>query len=134
MLGLSITEPSQAQLWYSGMADAAAARNVTVQYCLGDPSDLLVSLTFPAVSNARASFDYCDTARNTREMAGSSLLMGALRIAPSKDVFWTTSPQPGPNKCDQVTPAGSYTKQPHVKLDALLAALGSGAELGFARQ
>ena len=64
MLGLSITEPSQAQLWYSGMADAAAARNVTVQYCLGDPSDLLVSLTFPAVSNARASFDYCDTARN----------------------------------------------------------------------
>eukprot|EP01051_Picozoa_sp_SAG22_P000177 SAG22_NODE_3_length_48349_cov_158.681180_38_plen_467_part_00 len=126
MLGVSITEPSQAQLWYQGMADAAAARNVTIQYCLGNPSDVLLSLAFPAVSNARASFDYCDTARNTREMAGSSLLMGALKMAPSKDVFWTTSPQPGPNKCDQAAPTGSYTKQPHPKLDVLLAVLSLG--------
>eukprot|EP01047_Picozoa_sp_COSAG01_P038457 COSAG01_NODE_3122_length_6555_cov_10.591853_3_plen_458_part_00 len=126
MLGVSITEPSQAQVWYEGMADAAAANNVTIQYCLGNPSDLLISLGFPAVSNARASFDYCDTARNTREMAGSSLLMGALKVGPSKDVFWTTSPQPGPNRCDQVSPPGSYTNQPHVKLDALLAVLSLG--------
>jgi hypothetical protein len=31
---------------------------------------------------------------NPYQIGGSSLLMGATRIAPSKDTLWTRSPQP----------------------------------------
>ena len=47
------------------MADAALARNVTIQYCLASATDILVSLALPAVVQARASPDYVNKVRCT---------------------------------------------------------------------
>ena len=40
------------------MNDAAFERNVSIQYCLPSATDMLVSLSLPAVVQARASGDY----------------------------------------------------------------------------
>jgi hypothetical protein len=112
-----------AERWYSGMADAAAERNITIQYCLASATDMLMSLTLPAVVQARASGDYVSVESNAAQIGGSSLLMGATRVAPSKDTLWTASPQP-PTYSD--TQHRNYTTQPHVQLDAVLATLSLG--------
>jgi hypothetical protein len=87
---------------------------------------LLLQLEFPSVTNARASEDYVSKVTNAQAIAGSSLLFGALAIAPSKDTFWTTSPQP-PTMSDTER---NYTTQPHVQLDTVLATLSMGP-VGF---
>ena len=55
-----VTEHDGASRWLSGMADAAAAANVSVQYCMAHPAAFLHALTLPAVTNGRASGDYED--------------------------------------------------------------------------
>jgi hypothetical protein len=118
-----------ADKWYRGMNDAAQERNVTIQYCLPSATDMLASLTLPAVVQARASGDYARPQGNTQPWAnvvtlgGASLLMGATRMAPSKDTLWTASPQP-PTSSDR-THSG-VTTQPHVDLDSILATLSLG--------
>ena len=120
-----------ADKWYAGMADEALKRNITIQYCLASATDMLVSLKHPAVIQARASGDYAlppnlnstVPGKNTQAIAGSSLLLGALGVAPSKDTLWTNGTQP-------LTASDmnrySYTTQPHVQLDAVLAVLSLG--------
>lgn len=51
----SVTSASE---WYSGMADAGLERGIVIQYCLCSATDILESLTLPAVVQARASGDY----------------------------------------------------------------------------
>lgn len=92
----SVTSASE---WYRGMADAAFERGIAIQYCLCSATDLLESLALPSVVQARASGDYVNKQANPYALGGSSLLMGALRVAPSKDTLWTSSPQPGTSKC-----------------------------------
>ena len=58
------------------------------------------------------------------QLAGSSLLMGALLVAPSKDTLWTASPQPA--TYSDTIEGGTYTTQPHVQLDSVLATLSLG--------
>ena len=70
--------------WYAGMADAALAQGLVIQYCLPSATDLLQSLVYPAVVQARASADYVNTVDNVVQLGGSSLLMGATGVAPSK--------------------------------------------------
>jgi hypothetical protein len=41
------------------MADAALAKNLTVQWCYAAPTDVLASLEMPAVTNYRVSNDFC---------------------------------------------------------------------------
>lgn len=113
-----------ADLWYAGMADAALERGLVIQYCLPSATDMLQSLRLPAVVQARASADYVNVDDNPHQLGGSSLLMGALAIAPSKDTLWTASPQP-PTYSD-TKQNGDYTTQPHVQLDAVLATLSLG--------
>ena len=113
-----------ADRWYAGMAHAALERGITIQYCLPSATDVLVSLSHPAVVQARASTDYVNPIGNVEQLGGSSLLMGALQIAPSKDTLWTRSPQP-PTYSDTKT-KGDYTAQPHVQLDAVLAVMSLG--------
>ena len=50
-----------ADAWYDGMAQAAAARGITIQYCLPSPTDILQSLTLPAVVQVylRSIDTYC---------------------------------------------------------------------------
>lgn len=113
-----------ADQWYAGMAQAAAERGVIIQYCLPSATDMLVALDLPAVVQARASPDYVNTVDNAADFAGSSLLMGAVRIAPSKDTLWTRTTQP-PTYSDTMQ-KGDYTTQPHVQLDVILATLSLG--------
>ena len=49
---------SQSAKWLSGMANAAARLNMTVQYCMAHPASFLHALQLPAVTNGRASGDY----------------------------------------------------------------------------
>ena len=101
------------------MADAAKERNITLQYCLASSTDMLASLTMPAVVQARASGDYARPQgdvkpwSNVVTLGGASLLLGATKMAPSKDTLWTASPQP-PTSSDR-THSGTTT-QPHVDL------------------
>lgn len=106
------------------MARAAAERRISIQYCLPSATDMLVSLGLPSVVQARASTDYVDPVGNAAELGGSSLLMGAVGIAPSKDTLWTRSPQPA--TWSDTKQHGEYTSQPHVALDAVLATLSLG--------
>ena len=105
------------------MASAAYERGITIQYCLPSATDMLASLTLPAVVQARASGDYVNIISNVVELGGSSLLMGATLVAPSKDTLWTRSPQP-PTSSDTIH--SGYTTQPHVQLDCVLATLSLG--------
>ena len=112
-----------------GMNDAAQERNVTIQYCLPSATDMLASLSLPAVVQARASGDYARPEGNSQPwgnvvtLGGSSLLMGATKMAPSKDTLWTASPQP-PTASDRTH--SNTSTQPHVDLDSILATLSLG--------
>ena len=114
---------------YVGMATAAEERNITIQYCLPSATDMLESLSLPSVIQARASGDYARPEGNTQPwsnvvtLGGASLLMGATKMAPSKDTLWTASPQP--NTSSDRTHSGYHT-QPHVQLDSILAVLSLG--------
>ena len=118
-----------ADRWYHGMADAAKERNITLQYCLASSTDMLASLTMPAVVQARASGDYARPQgdvkawSNVVTLGGASLLLGATKMAPSKDTLWTASPQP-PTSSDRTH--ANTTTQPHVDLDSILATLSLG--------
>lgn len=83
-----VTTVDAADAWQRGMADAARERNVSVQWCYATPADVLNSVTMPAVTNFRVSFDFCYGA--SWDVGVSSLLVWALGKHPSKDTFWTT--------------------------------------------
>mgnify|MGYP006119404027 CR=1 FL=1 len=55
-----------ADMWYSGLADAALERNITIQFCLASATDALLSLKHPAIVQARASGDYARPEGNTQ--------------------------------------------------------------------
>jgi hypothetical protein len=80
---------------------------------------MLASLPYPAVVQARASGDFARPQGsfapwgNVVTLGGASLLLGATKMAPSKDTFWTASPQP-PTSSDR-THSG-VTTQPHVEV------------------
>jgi hypothetical protein len=46
------TTVDSADEWYQGMADAAMERNISIQYCLPSATDMLASLSLPAVIQA----------------------------------------------------------------------------------
>jgi len=75
--------------WMHGMADAALAKDLTVQWCYATPTDVLASLDMPAVTNFRVSRDFCYG--NSWNVGVSSLLVWALGSYPSKDTLWTTT-------------------------------------------
>jgi hypothetical protein len=74
--------------WQHGMASAAQARGISVQWCYATPMDVLAAVDMPAVTNFRVSFDFCYG--NSWRIGVSSLLVWALGAAPSKDTLWTT--------------------------------------------
>lgn len=50
-----IESVDKSNTWQHGMTDAALAANVTVQWCYAAPTDILNSLTMPALTNFRTS-------------------------------------------------------------------------------
>ena len=129
-----IAEVDGAARWLTGMATAAAAANISVQYCMAHPASFLHALSLPAVTNGRASGDYQTPAGNLLSYGAAAPLFAALGVAPSKDNFWTTPNQPpprnlapsgGPPPCD-----GGSRNVTNNLLHALVATLSTGP-VGF---
>ncbi|EDQ92389.1 uncharacterized protein MONBRDRAFT_22026 [Monosiga brevicollis MX1] len=80
--------------WLAGMAQAASARHVRVQYCMPLPSDFLASTQFPAVTQIRVSNDYASDPYNQWKIGAPSLFAWAMGLRPFKDVFRTTTFEP----------------------------------------
>lgn len=83
-----VTTTTAAPMWQQGMADAAYAKNLTIQWCMATPSDVFASVDLPSVTNFRVSTDFCYG--NSWNIGVSSLLVWALGAAPSKDTLWTS--------------------------------------------
>ena len=83
-----IQNATAAETWQQGMAEAALARNITLQWCYASPTDVLASLDMPALTNFRVSFDFCYG--GSWNIGESSLLVWALGAFPSKDTLWST--------------------------------------------
>lgn len=84
-----ITNISAAQVWQQGMAGAAFAKNITIQWCYSSPTDVLASVDLPAVTNFRVSSDFCYG--HSWDIGESSFLVWAMGVAPSKDTLWSTA-------------------------------------------
>ena len=50
---MNLYPASKAAEWQHGMADAAAAKKLTVQWCYATPSDVMAAVDMPAVTNFR---------------------------------------------------------------------------------
>lgn len=96
------TNVSGSQAWLGGMAQAAIENDLTIQYCMELPSDILLSVLFPSVTNARASEDYGAGGTNYL-IGGSSLLLSSVGIAASKDNFWSSQNEVNPYLVAAVT-------------------------------
>ena len=85
--------------WLAGMAEAAEAENITLQYCMALPRHILQSASHPRVTHARASHDYGQSRSDDTEQWSSigltSILYWALGLVPFKDDFWSETTQPG---------------------------------------
>lgn len=116
-----LKDVSSAQDWQQGMAGAALAKNVTIQWCYAAPTDVLASLDMPAVTNFRVSFDFCYG--RSWNIGESSLLVWALGVAPSKDTLWS-----GPNNHTAV-PGCPWTadhEESAAELHVVLALMSNG--------
>jgi hypothetical protein len=87
-------EPGRAAAWQQGIDAAAAARHLTLQWCMATPADMAVAAGLPRVTSIRTSGDH-------GYVAGPGFLWTwflvvnrmarALRLWPFKDVFWSSS-------------------------------------------
>lgn len=77
-----------AEALFGGMATAAAERGIAIQFCFATPHVMLWTLTAPAVTNARVSYDFFYG--NSWDIGSSSLLAWAVNSAPSKDTLWSS--------------------------------------------
>ena len=111
-----LTNISLADLWLQGMAIGAAANNLTIQYCMPYPNQVLASAGFShIVTNARASVDYWPKDSTQWQIGPTSLFYWALGILPFKDGFYSSTK----------VQKGGFPKGPehHPDLQALIATL-----------
>lgn len=118
---------SLSMTWLSQMGLAANRSGVRIQYCMAYPRFALASTMIPAVDQIRVSDDYRVDITHSRKysvnlyVGTSSLLAAALGLAPSKDVFWSTSNQPGyPSKY------GKNISEMNPELEAVVSILTAG--------
>lgn len=119
--------------WLSGMGTAAAAHNLSVQFCMAHPAAFLHALQLPAVTNGRASGDYQDPAGNLLSYGTAAPFFSAVGIAPSKDNWWSTPNQPRPRNLGPAGPPpcdGGSRNVTNTFLHALVATLSTGP-VGF---
>jgi len=84
--------------WLMSMGQSADKFDINIQYCMSQPRHILHSLHIPRVTHARVSGDYTDHLVNKGEqwkIGISSIFAHAIGLAPFKDVFWSTSLEPG---------------------------------------
>ena len=116
-----------ASTWLSQMGHAAARANVSIQYCMAYARFALYSASVPAVDQIRVSDDYAvDLTRKYNNtsvnlyVGPSSLLAGSLGLAPSKDVFWSSS------SIEESNPYSNTTFERYPELEALVSVLTAG--------
>merc|ERR1719469_1518336 len=86
----------------------------------------LASVAVPAVNQIRVTDDYAVDLQHTRKFSvnlyvgTSSLLAAAIGLAPSKDVFWSSSVQPGAEH------KYKNSSEAHPELHALVSVLTAG--------
>jgi hypothetical protein len=84
--------------WLTSMGKAADQVGVNIQYCTAFPRHALQGLEIARVTQTRVSHDYGThlVQRIPQWNIGiSSMFADALGMAPYKDVFWSTSNEPG---------------------------------------
>lgn len=117
-LNATLSTVHQARTWLLQMGESAARHGIFLQYCMAYPRFYLQTLEVRAVTHIRASDDYGPGTRPDQwYMGDTSLLAYALGLAPFKDVFWSTSNQPG-NKYKGT--------EPKPNLEAAISTLSTG--------
>jgi hypothetical protein len=104
------------------MGEAAAKVGINIQYCMSLPRHILTALEIPRVTHTRASNDYALHIMHIEEqwtIGISSMFADAIGLAPFKDVFWSTSVQPGRSY-------GPDTKEVLPEREILIATLSTG--------
>ncbi|CAF4831166.1 unnamed protein product [Rotaria sp. Silwood1] len=92
------TDINLGEQWLISMVKGAEKAGITIQYCSSYPRHALQALEIPRVTHARVSSDYTSHIvhkGNQWNIGIASMLADALGIAPFKDVFWSTSNEPG---------------------------------------
>lgn len=106
------------------MGDAALQNNMTVQYCMAHSRHVLQSVEIDAVTQMRVSDDYAwnwEFGSEQWRLGVSSMFSAALGLAPFKDVYWTTSSQPG-------NAYGTYAIDPYVAINSAVSILTGDQE------
>ncbi|XP_067661068.1 uncharacterized protein [Haliotis asinina] len=111
-----LTDIDLGRQWLTQMGNGAAKNGLTIQYCMSYPRHMLQSLEIPVVTQARASHDNIPGTDNWK-IGVTSLFAWAIGIAPFKDIFWTTSVQPGNTY---------HSSDPYTRLNAAVATLSTG--------
>jgi hypothetical protein len=95
----TVTDINLGHQWLMSMGEAGEKIGMNIQYCMSLPRHILTALEIPRVTHARASTDYAVHLKNRSSsqwnIGVSSMFVNAVGIAPFKDVFWSTSLQPG---------------------------------------
>merc|ERR1712228_97673 len=104
--------------WLHGMATAADAHNINIQYCMSYPRHLLSSVELSAVTQIRASHDY-HPGNDQWQIGISSIFASSLDIMPSKDSYWSQND----------AQSGHYavgTNESHNRLQSAVLSLSNG--------
>ncbi|CAF1364661.1 unnamed protein product [Didymodactylos carnosus] len=108
--------------WLTSMGKAADQVGMNIQYCMSLSRHALQALEIPRVTQARVSDDYavhlCQQ-RSQWNIGISSMLADAIGLAPYKDVFWSSSNEPG-------APYKGPTMEPVPDREILIATLSTG--------
>lgn len=108
--------------WLRSMGEAADKLNINLQYCMSLPRHILTALEIPRVTQTRTSTDYAFHIMGKADqwaMGISSMFAEAIGLASFKDVFWSTSLQPGRSY-------GPDTKEVLPEREILIATLSTG--------
>jgi hypothetical protein len=117
-----MTDISLGRNWLHQMGNAALKYNMTLQYCMSLSRHVLQSVEIDAVTQIRVTNDYATNWEYGGEqwrLGVSSIFSAALELAPFKDVYWTTSEQPG-------NPYGPRAIDPYVELNSVVSILTAG--------
>lgn len=85
------SDPGAFAQWARGLDEAAREADVSVQYCMALPSELLNSVALKQVTSARVS---PDGGRPYYNAAATQLLVASLGVRPFKDNAWTSGSFP----------------------------------------
>jgi hypothetical protein len=108
--------------WLMSMGEAVDKLNISLQYCMSLPRHILTALEISRVTHTRVSVDYALHLAGIAQQWNigiSSMFADAIGLALFKDVFWSTSTQPGHSY-------GPKTQEVLPEREILIATLSTG--------